>query len=61
MGFPPPESFAQTQGAGAYWSGILPVGRENRNLTFTVPDYFNGRLRIVAIAVSPPVSASLVS
>ena len=37
----------------AYWSGIVPVGREGTDLTFTVPDYFNGRLRIVAIAVSP--------
>jgi uncharacterized protein YfaS (alpha-2-macroglobulin family) len=37
----------------AYWSGIVSVGREGRELAFTVPDYFNGRLRIVAIAVSP--------
>ena len=38
--------------AAAYWSGIVSVGREGRDLTYTVPDYFNGRLRIVAIAVS---------
>ena len=39
--------------AVAYWSDIVSVGREGRDLTYTVPDYFNGRLRIVAIAVSP--------
>lgn len=37
----------------AYWSGIVPVGREGKDFTFTVPDYFNGRLRIVAVGVSP--------
>lgn len=37
----------------AFWSGVLEVGREGRGVRYTVPDYFNGRLRIVAIAVSP--------
>jgi uncharacterized protein YfaS (alpha-2-macroglobulin family) len=37
----------------AFWSGILEVGREGRDVRYTVPDYFNGRLRIVAIGVSP--------
>ena len=37
----------------AYWSGILDVGVNGRELRYTVPDYFDGRLRVVAIAVSP--------
>lgn len=37
----------------AYWSGLIDVGPDGRNLRYTVPDYFNGKLRIVAIAVGP--------
>ena len=37
----------------AYWSGVVDVGPGGRELRYTVPDYFNGRLRIVAIAVEP--------
>ena len=36
----------------AYWSGLINVGPQGRNLTYNVPDYFNGKLRIVAIVVS---------
>ena len=36
----------------AYWSGVINVGREGRELTYTVPDHFNGRLRIVAVSAS---------
>ena len=36
----------------AFWSGVLDVGREGRGVRYPVPDYFNGRLRIVAIAAS---------
>jgi uncharacterized protein YfaS (alpha-2-macroglobulin family) len=39
--------------AVAYWSGVIDVGREGRELRYTVPDYFNGHLRIVAIGASP--------
>jgi uncharacterized protein YfaS (alpha-2-macroglobulin family) len=35
----------------AWWSGIIDVGPAGRELRYTVPDYYNGRLRIVAIAV----------
>ena len=38
--------------AVAYWSGVVDVGREGKELRYTVPDYFNGRLRIVAIGAS---------
>lgn len=36
----------------AYWSGVIDVGPNGRVLRYTVPDYFNGTLRIVAIGVS---------
>ena len=32
----------------AYWSGIVDVGANGRELRYAVPDYFSGRLRIVA-------------
>ena len=35
----------------ACWSGIVDVGPGGRELRYTVPDYFNGRLRLVAVAV----------
>jgi alpha-2-macroglobulin len=37
----------------AYWSGIVDVGPAGRQFQYVVPDYFNGKLRIVAIAVNP--------
>lgn len=36
----------------AYWSGIVDVPAGGRDLRYTVPDYFNGRLRIVTVAVT---------
>jgi uncharacterized protein YfaS (alpha-2-macroglobulin family) len=36
----------------AYWSGVVDVGPAGRQFRYAVPDYFNGKLRIVAIAVS---------
>lgn len=36
----------------AYWSGVVDVGPDGRNLRYTVPDHFNGRLRIVAVGAS---------
>jgi alpha-2-macroglobulin len=36
----------------AFWSGLIDVGPGGRQFRYTVPDYFNGKLRIVAIAVS---------
>ena len=37
----------------AYWSGIVDVGPEGRQFHYAVPDYFNGKLRIYAVAVNP--------
>ena len=35
----------------AYWSGIVDVNGETE-LTYQVPDYFNGKLRVMAVSVS---------
>ena len=35
-----------------YWSGIVDVDGE-KDFSYTVPDYFNGKLRVMAVAVSP--------
>jgi uncharacterized protein YfaS (alpha-2-macroglobulin family) len=36
----------------AWWSGIIDAGEQQRTLEWTVPDYFNGSLRIMAVAVN---------
>ena len=36
----------------AYWSGIVDADSETRTLKYRVPDYFNGTLRIFAVAVA---------
>ena len=36
----------------AYWSGILPCDGTQREVTYTVPGYFNGSLKVMALAVS---------
>jgi len=38
--------------AVAFWSGIIDAGPQAKDITYTVPDYFNGTLRIMAVAVS---------
>ncbi len=35
-----------------FWSGIIDAGPEQRTVGFTVPDYFNGTVRTMAVAVS---------
>ena len=35
-----------------YWSGILDSDTTARELGYTVPDYFNGTLRVMAVAVT---------
>jgi uncharacterized protein YfaS (alpha-2-macroglobulin family) len=35
-----------------YWSGIVDVNG-TKSVQYTVPDYFNGRLRVMAVAVAP--------
>lgn len=36
----------------AYWSGILDADSTPREVEYTVPDYFNGTLRVMAVAVA---------
>ncbi|MBQ4379317.1 MAG: hypothetical protein II821_09000 [Treponema sp.] len=36
----------------AFWSGIIETGSEKRTVKYHVPDYFNGTIRILAVAVS---------
>ena len=36
----------------AYWSGVLDADSTLRQAEYTVPDYFNGTLRIMAVAVA---------
>jgi uncharacterized protein YfaS (alpha-2-macroglobulin family) len=37
----------------AYFSGIVDVSPSGRQFRYSVPDYFNGKLRIVAVSVTP--------
>ncbi|HEX9627081.1 MAG TPA: alpha-2-macroglobulin [Acidiferrobacterales bacterium] len=36
-----------------YWSGIIDSDGQTRELVYPVPDYFNGSLRVMAVAVTP--------
>jgi uncharacterized protein YfaS (alpha-2-macroglobulin family) len=36
----------------AYWSGVVDADSTQRTLEYAVPDYFNGTLRVMAVAVS---------
>jgi hypothetical protein len=35
----------------AFWSGIVDAGPDSGTQSWTIPDYFNGNLRIIAVAV----------
>lgn len=41
------------QSAVAWWSGLIDVGPQGKTLSYTVPDTFNGKLRLMAVAVTP--------
>lgn len=36
-----------------FWSGLVEAGPERKEVSYTVPDYFAGRLKIMAVAVAP--------
>ena len=36
-----------------YWSGIVNIDTSTRELVYRVPDYFNGTIRVMAVAVAP--------
>jgi uncharacterized protein YfaS (alpha-2-macroglobulin family) len=42
----------RSQEPAVYWSGIVDAGPQRRTLRYTAPDYFNGTLRIMAVAVA---------
>ena len=42
----------KTDAPVTYWSGVLDSSPTQGSVSFTVPDYFNGQLRIMAVAVS---------
>lgn len=42
----------------AYWSGIIDTDSTPRQLTWPIPDYFNGTLRVMAVAVAPDAVGS---
>ncbi|MDR1191332.1 MAG: alpha-2-macroglobulin [Verrucomicrobiales bacterium] len=48
----------KTEAPVVYWSGILDADRQQRAVTYDVPDYFNGTLRVMAVAVSADAANS---
>ncbi len=40
------------RGPVAYWSGVVDIPASGRTFSYTVPDSFNGRLRLMAVAVT---------
>jgi uncharacterized protein YfaS (alpha-2-macroglobulin family) len=41
-----------------FWSGILDSGTDERTVTYEVPDYFSGNLKVMAVAISPDAVGS---
>ncbi len=35
-----------------FWSGVIPSGKDEQTYTYNVPDYFNGSIKVYAIAVN---------
>ncbi|QDQ38995.1 alpha-2-macroglobulin [Legionella geestiana] len=42
----------------AFWSGLLEAGPEGGTLEWPLPDYFNGSLRIMAVAVGSDIAGN---
>lgn len=42
----------KTEAPVAFWSGIVESGPQQQTVSFDMPDYFSGQLRIMAVAVS---------
>ncbi|MGL5743356.1 MAG: alpha-2-macroglobulin [Legionella sp.] len=42
----------KTEAPVVYWSGILDADTTTKQLVYQVPDYFNGTLRVMAVAVA---------
>jgi uncharacterized protein YfaS (alpha-2-macroglobulin family) len=43
----------------AFWSGIVDAGPKERQITYDIPDTFNGTLRVMAVAVAPDALGSV--
>ncbi len=41
-----------------FWSGVVEADATERTVTYEVPDYFNGTLRLMAVAYSPTATAA---
>ena len=41
------------QQPAVYWSGLVDIPAEGKTFSYTTPDSFNGKLRIIAVAVTP--------
>ncbi len=35
-----------------FWSGVIDAGEETKTITYRLPDYFNGKLRLMAVAAT---------
>lgn len=49
----------KTDVPAVYWSGLLDAGPQEKSVTFTVPESFNGSLRVMAVAVAPGAMAAV--
>jgi uncharacterized repeat protein (TIGR01451 family) len=41
-----------------FWSGVIDAGPDDRTVTYDVPDFFNGTLRVMAVALAPDAAGS---
>ncbi|MBX3709128.1 MAG: alpha-2-macroglobulin [Gammaproteobacteria bacterium] len=49
----------KTDAPVVYWSGMMDTDATPRQLTYQIPDYFNGTLRIMAVAVASDAVGSI--
>ncbi len=42
----------KTDKPAVFWSGVVEGGREEKTISFTIPDTFSGTMRVMAVAVS---------
>ncbi|RYZ64495.1 MAG: alpha-2-macroglobulin, partial [Proteobacteria bacterium] len=42
----------KTEAPVVFWSGVLQAGPEQKTFNYQVPDYFNGNIKIMAVAAS---------
>ncbi len=52
--------FARKAAPVVYWSGILNTDNQPHHVTYHIPDYFNGTLRVMAVAVSAEAVGSAI-